>query len=108
MSPLLLLGIAAGALVLLKDSKGRIANAIGTVSTFTDSSGHPWKVALVSNAEPKAYDVYAPAGSWGPHGDMAVLRYAQQGSDLSSRHLLSIYPEAPAATVAAAKTFFGV
>lgn len=42
------------------------------------AGGHSWKLVTVSTIGPvTTVDVYAPAGSWGPHGELRVCRFTQ-------------------------------
>lgn len=80
--PILGLGALAG-LLLSKKSHASVpvlpnaAPAPGAPSTTESIGGHTWKLVRVANT-PDSVDVYAPAGSWGPHGELRVLRFAQK------------------------------
>lgn len=49
----------------------------GAASTLESAGGHTWKLVA---AGATTRDVYAPAGSWGPHGELRVLRFTQAAS----------------------------
>lgn len=53
-------------------------------------------------------EVWAPAGSWGPHGQILVATYEQTGSDKGTRRSLGIGPEAVPAMVTAAGQDFAI
>jgi hypothetical protein len=106
MSPLVVLGGVA-ALVLLA-SRGKGSAPIGEVVAVTGASGKPWKVALIRANEPKTYDVFAPAGSWGPHTEMFVVRYTQQGADQTSRKIVATGTNPTPEMIATAKADFGL
>jgi peptidoglycan hydrolase-like protein with peptidoglycan-binding domain len=82
--PLLALAaLGAGAFALLSSKKAGASPRPATlpatpapsgVSSETVSiNGHTWKLVPVSGG----VDVFAPAGSWGPHGELRVLRFTQ-------------------------------
>lgn len=51
----------------------------GSVGTTVSKNGHTWKLVPVGTET----DVFAPAGSWGPHGELRVLRYVTKSKLLS-------------------------
>lgn len=53
-------------------------------------------------------EIWAPAGSWGPHGNVLVVTYEQTGSDKNSRRSLGVGPEAQPAMVTAAGQDFAI
>lgn len=53
-------------------------------------------------------EVWAPAGSFGPHLDMLVATYRQLGSDTNSRVALSTGQGVPDAMITAAGQDFGI
>jgi peptidoglycan hydrolase-like protein with peptidoglycan-binding domain len=78
-------------------------------STVTGKSGHHWLVVLVTaEQEPKLFDVIAPAGEWGPHEDLRVVRYSQAGSDTNSRTMVAAADGVPSEILAAAVSDFGI
>lgn len=94
--PLLMLGGGVAAVIALSGKKadaatstpvqvlpaspghGEAPTGLGTDITVTGKSGKPWLIVQVGSGE---YDVYSPAGTWGPHGELRVLRYRQAGSE---------------------------
>jgi hypothetical protein len=73
-------------------------------------SGHKWRVVLHGKSPGgiTEWEVFAPAGSWGPHGELSVLRYVQTGSDMSSRKLTGTGAGVPPEITAGAKEDFGL
>lgn len=72
-------------------------------------SGKTWRVVMLSNVGGvKTYELWSPAGSFGPHDDMLVLTYQQTGSDTASRKKVSLGPGALEAMVNTAASDFGV
>lgn len=65
-----------------------------TAGTSVNVNGHTWKLVPVSGGT----DVFAPAGSWGPHGELRVLRFT--GS--SPRVLAGVAQDVPKAVLDAA------
>lgn len=53
-------------------------------------------------------ELWAPAGSWGPHGNVLVVTYEQTGDNKGSRRSLGVGPEAVPAMVTAAGQDFGI
>lgn len=53
-------------------------------------------------------ELWAPAGSWGPHGNVLVVTYEQTGSNKASRRSMGVGPEAVPAMVTAAGQDFGI
>jgi Putative peptidoglycan binding domain len=51
----------------------------GSVGKLVSKNGHAWKLVTVGVQT----DVFAPAGSWGPHGELRVLRYETKSRVLS-------------------------
>jgi peptidoglycan hydrolase-like protein with peptidoglycan-binding domain len=81
MSPLVpLLGLGAVAALLFSNKAEAAPPAVlpatpappGSGSTTVSKNGHTWKLVPLSGGQT---DVFAPAGSWGPHGELRVLRY---------------------------------
>jgi peptidoglycan hydrolase-like protein with peptidoglycan-binding domain len=90
LNPLLLLGGLAGLVTLFATGKSDAATdpvdtlpaeppALGSSSTTVTKNGHTWKLVQVKTAT----DVFAPAGSFGPHGELRVLRYVTATKVLS-------------------------
>jgi hypothetical protein len=75
----------------------------------TGKSGKSWRVVHLGAAgSVHSYEVFTPAGSFGPHEELSVLRYSQTGSDKASRKLLGVGQGTPQAIVTAAASDFGV
>ncbi len=53
-------------------------------------------------------ELWAPAGSWGPHGNVLVVTYEQTADNKGSRRSLGVGPEAVPAMVTAAGQDFGI
>ena len=51
----------------------------GSSGTTVSKNGHTWKLVPVGSET----DVFAPAGSWGPHGELRVLRFVIKSKMLS-------------------------
>lgn len=85
MSPLLpVLGLGALAFV-LSSKKAGATESVPTLPASPAPAGagttvtvgkHTWKLVPAGSGQ---IDVYAPAGSWGPHGELRVLRYQEAG-----------------------------
>lgn len=98
--PLLLGALALGALAFSQKKPGDLV---------TGKSGKTWRVVLLGNQNgTKTYELIAPAGSFGPHEDLSVLRYSQTGSDTSSRQVVGVGQGVPAVMVTTAGSDFGV
>lgn len=69
----------------------------GASSQTVSVNGHTWKLVPTSGG----VDVYAPAGSWGPHGELRVLRFTQSSSS-APRVLAGVASGVPPAVLAAA------
>lgn len=128
LNPLVLLGaLGAGAFALLASKKSSAATLPpGTPGTTTlpggtvvpaptlpatpapaastgqtvSVNGHTWKLVPVSGGT----DVFAPAGSWGPHGELRVLRF----TGTSPRVLAGVAADVPKAVLDAAMKDLGV
>lgn len=75
----------------------------------TGKSGKQWRVAMLSNVGGlKTYDITTPAGSFGPHADLSVLRYSQQDADIGSRQVVGIGQGVPNAIIVAAGSDFSI
>jgi len=73
----------------------------------------PWLTRVVGvsgsgDNKKQMVELWAPAGSWGPHGNVLVVTYEQTGSNKGSRRSLGVGPEAVAAMVTAAGQDFGI
>lgn len=73
----------------------------------------PWKTRVVSIQGTGAdkittVQVWAPAGSWGPHLDLLVTTYQQKGSDKNTRVSTGTGPSAIPQMVTAAGQDFGI
>lgn len=78
------------------------------IQNVTGKSGKPWKVVQVGSA---VYDVYSPAGTWGPHGELRVLRYklyAMPGESSASKVLSAAVEGVPPQIMAAAMSDLGI
>ena len=97
---LVLAAAGAGAVYLLLKPKQELV---------TGRSGKSWRVVLLGNTGGvKTYEIFAPAGSFGPHGEMSVLRYSQNGSDMNSRKVVGIGAGVPPEIMTVAASDFGV
>jgi hypothetical protein len=76
----------------------------------TGRSGHKWRVVLrgAATGGAKEWEVFAPAGSWGPHAELSVVRYSQLGSDMASRKITGVGQGVPAEMLAGAQSDFGL
>lgn len=76
------------------------------------TSGRDWLTRTISvTPEPNkvsTVEVWAPTGAFGPHPQMLVATYRQQGSDMNSRVAVSTGPNVPAAMITAAGQDFGI
>lgn len=108
MPPLLLAAAGAGLLYFATRKK---TYAFETVTGGV--TGKQWLTRVVSitgsgDTKQQIVEVWAPAGSWGPAGQLLVVTYQQTGSDKNTRKLLSTGPDAVPAMVTAAGQDFGV
>lgn len=77
------------------------------VEFVTGKSGKPWRVVLLgTTGDTREYEVFAPAGSWGPHAELSVIRYSQTGSNMASRKLIAVGAPVPAEITAGATSDF--
>ena len=98
---LLLAAVGVGAAIALKGKKPG--------DLVTGKSGKLWRVVkLPDSAGVKNYEVFAPASSFGPHGELSVLRYSQTGSNQSSRAITGVGAGVPEAIVKTAASDFGL
>lgn len=75
----------------------------------TAKSGKSWRVVMLSSADGvKTYEVWTPAGSFGPHEELSVLRYSQTGSDMGSRRVVGVGAGVPDAIKQTAAADFGL
>lgn len=112
--PVLALGGLAFALSRGKGAKAAAATVPTLAATTKPAAGaktqlvqlkHPWK--LVQSPGSAFVDVYAPAGSWGKHAELLVLRY-RQGSSPNEKVLAASASGVPANILAAAMSELGV
>ena len=73
----------------------------------------PWLTRVVNisgsgDNKKTMVELWAPAGSWGPHGNVLVVTYEQTGDNKGSRKSLGVGPEAVPAMVTAAGQDFGI
>lgn len=73
----------------------------GVQSVPVTINGHPWKLVPITGQSIATVDVYAPAGSWGPHGELRVCRFTQVSSE-NPRVLAGVAQGVPEAILAAA------
>lgn len=92
------LGVGAAVAMIKKDG-----------DVVTGKSGKTWRVVFLGNASNvKSYEVFAPASSFGPHGEMSVLRYTQTGADQGSRKITGVGAGVPALIVKTAASDFSL
>lgn len=97
---LMLAAAGAGGVYLLLKSKQELV---------TGRSGKSWRIVLLGNVGgTKTYEIFAPAGSFGPHGELSVLRYSQNGADMNSRKIVGVGAGVPAEIMTVAASDFGV
>jgi hypothetical protein len=106
--PIVPLALGAAALYFLNRS-----SAPPTFSAITASSGRKWltRTLGVTGTGPSrttTVEVWAPAGSFGPHHQLLVATYRQTGADTNSRVAISTGPDAVASMIAAAGQDFGI
>ncbi len=70
----------------------------GAAGQTVSINGHTWKLVPVATG---GVDVFAPAGSWGPHGELRVLRFTQTSSS-APRVLAGVASGVPPAVLQAA------
>lgn len=76
-------------------------------------TGKPWLTRVVSvtgsgDTKKQMVELWAPAGSWGPHGNTLVVTYEQTGSNKDTRRSLGVGPESVPAMVTAAGQDFAI
>lgn len=112
--PVLALGGLAFALSRGKGAKAAAATVPTLAATTKPAAGaktqlvqlkHPWK--LVQSPGSAFVDVYAPAGAWGSHSELLVLRY-RQGATPSEKVLAASAGGVPANILQAAMSELGV
>lgn len=80
-----------------------------SVNLVTGKSGKPWRVVLLGKTgDVKTYELFSPAGSFGPHAELSVLRYSQTGSDMASRKVVGVGQGVPAEMTSVAASDFGL
>ena len=109
MEPITMVALGAGALYLLTRKK----NEAAFVEVKGGSTGRLWLSRIVSitgDGENKQVlaEVWAPAGSYGPHHQTKVVTYNQTGSDKSTRRVVSYGPNALPQMVTDAGLDFGI
>lgn len=82
-------------------------------SSITASSGRKWLtrtlgVSGTGAARTTTVEVWAPAGSFGPHNQVLVATYRQTGADTNSRVAVSTGPHAVPEMITAAGQDFGI
>lgn len=101
---ILIPGLVVLGLVLMAKRKGSSSNVSN--APVTAPAGGPWKVVLVSSdGSGDTYDIYAKAGSFGPHQEVAVIRFKVVDG---RRVLLTEQPGLPEQMKAAARDDFGL
>lgn len=101
--------MAGGALLLATLGIGAAVAFLGKKDgdTVTGESGKTWRVVFLGSADGKtSYEVFAPASSFGPHGELSVLRYSQVGSDRASRQITGVGSGVPETIVKMAASDF--
>lgn len=98
---LLLLGaVGVGAAFVLKKPDG---------DAVLGKSGKTWRVVFLGNqGGVTTHEVFAPPSSFGPHGELSVLRYSQTGSNQDSRKITGVGAGVPAPIVQTAASDFGL
>ncbi|MGB1274721.1 MAG: hypothetical protein ACPG77_03135 [Nannocystaceae bacterium] len=96
MEPITMIALAAGGLYLLTRKGGPQPPKAAVTGSKT---GKQWLTRIASvqgSGDDKivTVEVYAPAGSYGPHHETLVTTYQQTGSDKGSRKVVSIDPRA--------------
>lgn len=102
--------LALGAVALYALSR---KNQAPQFSSVQGKSGKKWLtrtlgVAGTGPSRTTTVEVWAPAGSYGPHLDTLVATYNQTGSDTSSRVALSTGPNAVPQMITDAGQDFGI
>lgn len=120
MNPIVPLGLlAAGAALLFGKKAGASAGPApkpvtlpatpaqpSAPSQTVSVNGHVWKLVRVAAAAVTT-DVFAPAGSWGPHGELRVLRFTQASAN-APRVLAGVAEGVPKNVLDAAMKDLGV
>lgn len=73
-------------------------------SQTVSANGHSWKLVKRTDGD---IDVFAPAGSWGPHDELLVCRF-RQGATPSDRTLVGTGQGVPETVLAAAMKDLGI
>ena len=107
--PTVPLAFGAAALWLLH-KKGQASPAFSTVAS---KSGRKWLtrtlgVTGTGTARTTTVEVWAPAGAYGPHNNVLVATYRQQGSDMNTRVAASTGPDAVPQMITDAGVDFGI
>ena len=108
-NPLLLLALGGGALALMSN-KGNAASSNVITGSFVvkGKSGKSWRVNTRMDGQTMIADVWATAGSFGPHQDIPVMTYTQHGADLSTKKFKEAPANVPSAILTTARVDFGV
>lgn len=82
-------------------------------STVQAASGRTWLVRTIhvqgtGPSKVSTTEVWAPAGSFGPHGSVLVATYTQKADDKNSRVAVMTGPHAVPAMITAAGQDFGI
>lgn len=105
--PLAALGVVAFGAMALSSRPAAAKPAAG--SAVKGKSGKTWRVVLLSTSgATKTYEVFSPAGSFGPHGELSVVRYAQTGADTTARKIVGRGRDVPDAMFTTAAADFGL
>lgn len=109
MKPLLVtLGLGGLAAWLITKKAAQAA----TNGMLVEKNGHKWLLRVV---EPPpgvvgsaTYNVFAPAGSWGPHSELLVVRYTQATAPSAPKVLAGVGANVPVAMRDAAMVDLGI
>lgn len=112
MELLTLAALGAGGYLLYKKF-GSEAKVFDFQSVTGGVTKKPWKTRVTAisgtgEAKVSTVEVWAPAGSWGPHLDLLVTTYQQKGSDKNSRTSVGTGANALPEMVTAAGQDFGI
>jgi hypothetical protein len=110
MDPLLLAALGAGAYYFLVHKK-QPSHAFQPVTGGVTNK--PWLTRVMNvtgsgDNKRTTVELWAPAGSWGPHLQLHVATYDQTGSDKASRVATYVNETAPKEIIKAAGQDFGI
>lgn len=114
MEPLTLAALGAGGYLLYRHLTKKPGAKLNDFQTIKGGvTGRSWAVRQTKtegsgDSKKVTVEVWAPAGSWGPHTDLLVTTYQQTGSDKNSRVSLGTGPNATPEMVTAVGQDFGV